>query len=201
MMPSFRQLMEMVGRSIRSPREGAQEVLALGIPRDAIAVLVALVIVLNVLVTEIALMSMIAALGEEAAALAQMGGQPIFSVMLRIVSFVITIGAVFGVGRAMGGTGSLEETAIILSWFQFLLACMMVAMIFAVLILPPLAAILGLAVLLLIPWLFTNFVAALHGFQSLMAVFLGVVVCSTIAFVLMLFVISIFGGADAAGAA
>lgn len=201
MMPSFRQMMEMVGRSIRSPREGAQEVLALGVPREAIGVIVGFVIILNVLVTEVALMSMVMALGQEAAIIAEMGGQPIYSAILRVISFVITIGAVFWIGRAMGGTGSLEETAILLSWFQFLLACTMVGMIVATLILPPIAAILGLVTLLMIPWVFTNFIAALHGFQSLISVFFCVVVFSFIGLFLVSLLVSLFGGVDAPGGA
>ena len=58
-------------------------------------------------------------------------------------------------------------------WLQFIMALLQAVQLVAVLILPLLAALLGLVGLGLFFWLLTGFVAELHGFRSPMQVFAG----------------------------
>lgn len=190
MMPSFGQLMAMVGRSIQSPREGAAEVLAYGVPREALWTIMFLVVVLSVILAEIS------ALATSAAAPEILGGlmaNPLAIGALQLAILLATVAAVFGVGRAMGGSGSVEETALLISWLQFIMACIQVVQVVAFVLLAPLGGLIGIAALVLFLWLLTNFVAVLHGFRSLGQVFLMIVVSTfTIAFLLSL-VLALFG--------
>ena len=72
----------------------------------------------------------------------------------------------------MGGTGSFEEAVLLMAWLQFIMICVQAVQAVALLVLPPLAGLIGIAGLFLFLWLLTNFVAVLHGFSSLIKVFL-----------------------------
>jgi hypothetical protein len=184
MMPSFRQLMAMVGRSLQAPREGAAEILSLGVPREAIWLIICLVVLLSVILAEIT--AMVSA-GVAAESVLGIFGSPIAMGLLQLAVLLLTIGAIYSVGRALGGTGSLEETAVLISWLQFIMVCIQVVQTAAFVVMPPLGGMIGVAALILFLWVLTNFVAALHGFRSLWQVF-GMIVVSTftIAFVLTL---------------
>ena len=187
---SFQQLLAMVGRSIQSPREGAAEVLALGIPREAIWLILGTVVVLSVILAEVTTL-MNASEGPDA--LGGLIGNPIALGMVQFIALLSTIGAVYAIGRAFGGTGSIEETSVLIAWLQFIMVCVQVVQTLSFVLIPPVGALIGIAALVLFLWLLTNFVAVLHGFRSLGQVFLMIVVSTfTIAFVLSL-VLAIFG--------
>ncbi len=189
MMPSLNQLLMMVGRSLRNPREGAEEVLALGVPRDALWLIMALVVVLSVMLAEIT--GLIAATSEMQ--ITGLLANPIVAGALQLFLLVVMIVAVYRIGRAMGGTGSFEESLLLMSWLQFIMVVIQVFQTTALLIMPPLAGIIGILALALFFWLLTNFVAVLHGFTSLMQVFVMILVSGfAISFGLML-ILAIFG--------
>jgi hypothetical protein len=74
-----------------------------------------------------------------------------------------------------GGTGTFPDALILMVWLQFILLCVQLVQVLAGVMLPVLADLIGLAGLGLLLWLLTNFVAELHGFRSLIAVFAGLV--------------------------
>ena len=76
----------------------------------------------------------------------------------------------------MGGTGSFEETILIVAWLQFVMICLQVVQTGVLLLSTPVAEIFGLLGILLFLWLLTNFVAVLHGFSSLFQVFVMILV-------------------------
>ncbi|WP_164876055.1 Yip1 family protein [Falsirhodobacter deserti] len=81
----------------------------------------------------------------------------------------------FWIGRWRGGTGSFANSIITLSWLQIVMVAAQVAFLVLELALPFVAAIVGILALMLMLWLVVNFVAELHGFQSLGLVFVGVI--------------------------
>lgn len=190
-MPTFAQLMAMVGRSIQSPREGAAEVLSFGVPREALWLIVATVVALSCISTEIkVLLTALDGLPEPIAAIV---GNPAAFAALQFVGLVVTIAAVYAIGRAMGGTGSLEETALVICWLQFILVCLDVAWIGAFVLNPLLSNLVGLATMVLSLWLLTNFIAALHGFRSLLQVF-GMILVSTFTLLVVLSLALVLAG-------
>lgn len=164
---SFSELMAMVLRTLQNPREGAAEVLALGIPREAHWLLVATVAVLSTLVT--GAFATIALMRGGEAAMVQPGLAMIFAVHLGTVVMLIVM--VQGVGRTMGGTGRVEETTVLMCWLQFVMLVVAVVQSLLSAVMPPIAMLLAFVAAGIQLWLLTHFVAVLHGFRSLAGVF------------------------------
>ena len=74
-----------------------------------------------------------------------------------------------------GGTGSFPDTLLAMVWLQFLMLGLQVIQLVLMVLFPPLAAIVNLAGFAIFLWLLTNFIAELHGFRSLLAVFGGII--------------------------
>ena len=177
-MPSLADLLGMVMRTLQSPREGAHEVLAIGVPREAVWMLIAIVVVISAFMGQ--LVGLLAGGGDAAGG---MFGGPFVSGFLQLPAILLTIGGVYGIGRAMGGTGTLTDAAILISWLQFVMICVQIVQIAALLFVPPLAGLIFIAALILFLWILTEFVAVLHEFQSRAQVFVMIIVSAfTIAF-------------------
>ncbi len=165
---TFGELMAMVLRTLQNPREGAAEVLSIGVPRESHWVLVALVVVLSTLLTGI-----FSVIGMALSTEAESAGPPslMFSVAIHLGSVVMLIVLVQGIGRAMGGTGRVEETTVLMCWLQFVMMVVGVVQSVLMILIPPSAALVLFAGVGILFWLLTHFVAALHGFKSLSGVF------------------------------
>ena len=163
-------LLAMAWRTIRNAREGAAEVLSLGIPREALWPALALVVTLSILLAQIASLLTTGNPG------ALMPAGPLAMGFVQLLLLVIMIFAIFWIGRSMGGTGSFEETVLLVAWLQFIMVCLQVVQTVTLLFVPLLAGLIGLAALALFLWLLTNFVAVLHGFTSLAQVFVMILV-------------------------
>lgn len=166
-------LLAMVWRTVRNPREGATEVLSLGIPREALWPALALVVVLSILFAQV---TSLLVTGE--AGMAGMPVGPAATGFIQLLLLVVMVFAIFWIGRAMGGSGSFEETILLVAWLQFIMVCLQVVQAVALLILPPVAGLIGVVGLVLFLWLLTNFIAVLHGFSSLIQVFIMILVAA-----------------------
>ena len=164
---SFSELMRMVLRTLQSPREGAAEVLALGVPREAHVLLMAVVVILSALLTQF--FAVLALIVSPAAAMAQTGLT--VTVAIHFGSLITLIALVQGIGRAMGGTGRIEETTVLMCWLQFVMMVVSVAQSLLILVMPPIAGLVLFVGVGILFWLLTHFIAALHGFRSLAGVF------------------------------
>jgi hypothetical protein len=160
----------MAWRTVKNPREGAVEVLSLGIPREALWPALALVVVLSIILANLAALL----LAGEAGAAMPVG--PAATGFIQLALLVVMVFAVFWIGRAMGGTGSFEESILLVAWLQFVMVCLQVVQTGVLLISTPIAEIFGLLGTALFLWLLTNFVAVLHGFGSLFRVFVMILV-------------------------
>jgi hypothetical protein len=163
-------LVAMAWRSVKNPREGAAEILALGVPREALWPALALVVVLSILLANVTALL----LAGDAAVAMPVG--PAATGFIQLALLVVMVFAVFWIGRAMGGTGSFEESVLIVAWLQFIMVCLQVVQAGILVISTPVAEIFGLLGVLVFLWLLTNFVAVLHGFSSLFQVFLMILV-------------------------
>ena len=167
-------------RSLREPRETASTVLALGVPREAIAPAALLVVVLNVLLTALIEVLLPPAATDEP--------QVMLSPLLLAAVLAATLGAfiagIYRIGQSFGGRGSLPETAVLLILLQFIVVLLQVVEMALALVAPGLLGIYVLAVAFLALWINVNFVAELHGFS--LAKSLGVVLLTS-------FVIAVVG--------
>lgn len=183
-------LLQMAWRSVTNPRECAEEVLAMGIPREALWPVLILMVVLSSILSQFANALLASASG---IVLEGLFANPLITGAIQLVVLVVMVFAIYLIGRAFGGSGSFDETLLLVGWLQFIMVCLQLLQAAAVLVLPPLAALLNVAGLILFLWLLTNFVAVLHGFKSLGHVFLLILGSMfVIAFVLSL-ALAIFG--------
>lgn len=158
--------------SLADPRNGARAVLGLNLQPGERLGLLALVAILNVLAVELFVRltpdtpdPFIAAFIDRPAAFAgmQLGGM------------LLMAGLIHGVGRLFGGQGRMVKALDIVIWLQAILLVLQVGQILAMVLLPPLALVFGLASVGVLLWMLPQFVAELHGFRSAFVTFLGMV--------------------------
>ncbi len=168
--PAF--IADLGGETLRAPRTGVRRLLALGLPMEARWLGLILVTVLAVIVTRVSLLMLPP--GDELGFLAIVT-DPFVGVPLQAGSLVITAVAISGIGRIFGGRGGFADALLVIVWVEFLMTITQVAELAVMLVVPPLGAVLGIAVLVFFVWLVVNAIAELHGFDNLLMVFLGLV--------------------------
>jgi hypothetical protein len=98
---------------------------------------------------------------------------------IQLLLLVVMVFAIFWIGRSMGGTGSFEETILLVAWLQFIMVCIQGVQAVSLIVLPSLVgSLIGVAGLVIFMWLLTNFIAVLHGFSSLFQVFVMILVAA-----------------------
>lgn len=165
-------LVQMALRTVRNPREGATEVLSLGVPRNALWLILVLVVTISVMLAQLTNVLILSAGG---VLLDGFLSNPVLTGMVQIGLLIVMVYAIYHIGRLMGGRGTFPEAILLVSWLQFIMVCLQVLQTGAMLVLPPVAGILGIIGFALFFWLLTNFVAVLHGFKSLAQVFVMII--------------------------
>lgn len=175
--------------TLRSPRQAARVVmgwpLALG-ERWAILAVMAVASTLSATV--------FVTLAPESAdpAMTMILADPIIFAAMQFGGLALMAGLIFVIGRRFGGIGSFAEVLAIVGWIQVILFTLQLAQVVALILLPPLAVLIGLASLALSLWLLPCFIAELHGFRSAFLTFIGMV-AAMFALVVLLSLILIFG--------
>lgn len=165
-------LLNLARFSVQSPRSAARQILAMGIPDSARWLLFFLVISASAVLTHIGFGLLPV---EDTAFMGTAMSSPLRTAMLQAGFLLVAVIAVHRVGRWRGGKGTFSDALLLVGWLQFILLCLQVAQILALLVLPPVAEIFGVLGLVLSFWLLTQFVMELHGFQSAVKVFFGIV--------------------------
>ena len=176
-------LLRMARDTVSNPREGAETMLALGLPRQALWLAFALVIVLSMLLGD--LLYLLAGLPGEGALTSPLVGSPVVAGLVQGAFLFLMAHAITHVGRVFGGTGRFEEALTLVVWLQFIFICVQVLQLVAVVVIPPMAGLITLLAVGLFFWLLVNFIAALHGFTSLGLVFVATILTG-FAFLFML---------------
>ncbi|MGR3660201.1 MAG: Yip1 family protein [Paracoccaceae bacterium] len=175
----------------RNPRKGAQWVMSSTMTRAQRWETLVLVLVSSIILVEITLL--ISGAGNQVF----LGGaallNPLISGSVQLGFLVAMVCGVYFIGRRMGGTGSLDNAILLIAWSEFVMACLQVVQMIAILLMPFVAALIGLASVVLFFWLLTNFVTELHGFKSRGNVFF-VILASIFGFVIfLLLALSVIG--------
>jgi hypothetical protein len=163
-------LVAMAWRTVKNPREGATEILSLGVPREALWLALALVVTISILLAQA---TSLLVTGEAGAG---MPVGPLAMGFVQLLLLVLMVFSIFWIGRSFGGSGSFEETILLVTWLQFIMVCLQVVQTVALVILPVFSGLIGIGALVLFLWLLTNFVTVLHGFTSLGKVFVMILV-------------------------
>ena len=167
-------IMTLVLETIRNPKAGADAILARRIERGVLWQLLALVTVLSVLAAQITVVLLGPGSGE------LMGGpllnSPLLATVIQAALLLALVYATFAIGRAFGGHGTFDDVLALVIWLQFILLVIQMIQTFALMVFPVLGILIALASIVLFIWLLVNFVAHVHGFQSLPHVLVGILV-------------------------
>jgi hypothetical protein len=192
-------LSSLVRLSIVDPRAAARRVLAMPVPADARWMALALVVVLSVLLTQLAI-GLFATLAPPAAeAPGPTGVSPFLAGGVQAAALVLLVLAVDRVGRMFGGRGSFDGALLLVIWLHVVMICLQVIQLVTMVLVPPLGSLVALASLAAFFWVLTGFIAELHGFRSLILVFLGMLL-SLFAFSVGLAILLIMLGITPPGA-
>ena len=184
-------LLRMARDTVSNPREGAETILSLGLPRQALWLAFALVVVLSMLLGDI--LYLLAGVPQDGPLTGPMGGSPVVMGLLQAAFLYMMAHAITQIGRLFGGTGRFEEALVLIVWLQFIFLCVQVVQLAALLLMPPLAGLITILALGLFLWLLVNFIATLHGFTSLGMVFAMTIVSAFAILFLLSLVLTMLG--------
>lgn len=173
MMPTLKELFARAWASLTEPRVVARWVMSFDLPRTARWEVLLLVVVLSAIFARLTVMLFV---DPRAIVFSQIMSNPWITGMIQLSVLVVAVFLIFWVGRAMGGTGGFGNAILLVAWLQFCMVCLQLVQTGFMFVFPPVASLIGLAGFAIFFWLLTNFVAELHGFQSLPQVFLMIIV-------------------------
>lgn len=111
-------------------------------------------------------------------ALSAVFGSPLRTALIQFGVLALTGVLAHWVGARFGGTGTLAQALVLVAWVQVPPILLQVAQLVAMVVIPPLAPLIGLVSFALYAVLLALFIAELHGFRSGVAVFFGVIAVS-----------------------
>lgn len=169
---SLSHLLSMARFTLQSPREGARMVMNANVPSKARWFALALMAVASAVLAHLSFGLMPQETQTEmGAAMRNPFGTAVFQAAIMVASVFVT----HWVGQRFGGKGTFDDALILMVWLQFILLILQVLQIVIQVTLPPLSDVVGIASVAIFLWLISNFVAELHGFQSVAKTFFGVI--------------------------
>lgn len=182
----------LLGLTLREPMQAARVLMALGLPVSARWMALLLAVSLSGVLAWIA--------GQLAPIPAEMRtpfsdaiSLPFTMAGMQFCAVVLAAGLMTVIGRAFGGHGRFEDALLLTVWIEISLLLIQVLQLVAMVILPPLASILGVLAVALFFWLTVQFTKQLHGFSSSVKVLLGLVSTAFLAGFVLSILIAAFG--------
>ncbi|MGR3513817.1 MAG: YIP1 family protein [Paracoccaceae bacterium] len=145
-------------RAYREPRAAAADVLALGIPREALAPALFAVVALSAILNSVSDM---------------LSPNPLIVMspfQMAILSFVLITAYSFAlakIGNFLEGVGNFPDALLLIVLLQAMFLPLIALQLILFVLSPALAGLYVLVMLALVFWVQLNFIAALHGFTSL----------------------------------
>lgn len=170
---TFATFLSFARTTVRSPRDAARQLLALGLPAGTSWLALAVVCLLSSLLFHLSLGLVTLPTGDPE--LTEIAITPMGTVFVSALALLILVFAVHLIGRLFGGKGDLAQAALLIAWLQAVFLILQAVQVLALLILPPLADIIGSFGLILFLWLLAPFVTELHGFTSPWKVLFGII--------------------------
>jgi hypothetical protein len=175
-------LLGMVRETISDPSAGAEMVLSLNLPRAALWLAFALMMVLSMFMGE--LVMLVIGAPEEGPLTGQ---SPVVLGLLQGGFLFLGMFAITHIGRMFGGTGGFDGALALVTWLQFIFIVLQVVQLGVAVVAAPLAGIISLLAIALFFWLLSHFITVLHGFTSVGQVFF----MTLLSFVGILFTLSL----------
>lgn len=160
--------------SVHTPRSQLRALLDLNLSTTVLWPAMGLVVVLSVLGLSLASALSPAEMQDDVLA-GVFRDRPFVLASLQLGMLSVVAAAIHNIGRNFGGQGRFEDALLAVIWLQWVMICLQMLQIAALLIAPPLVTPIGLASFAIFVWCLVNFVAELHRFEALGVVFLGVI--------------------------
>lgn len=183
---------ELYRQSFRDPQSAARALIASDIPVPARWMALVAAASMAAILSWLALQTAPATV-EPDTMLVQALSQPIIFAGIQLVTITLSAALMAGVGRMFGGTGRFEDALLLMVWLQFLMLGLEAVQLIVGLIIPYLSQFLGIGFIMLAFWLMVQFTQALHGFQSSLKVFLGIIATAFVAGFLLSVVVAALG--------
>ena len=119
---------------------------------------------------------------------AAMLSSPFYLAIVQLVGLAMISLSLHLLGRVFSGHGTLPQAVAMMAWLEVILILISTVQSVALILLPPLGVLLVPVGMVLSLWLITNFVAELHGFESLGLTLLGVIAAFVAAVIAMIVV-------------
>ena len=172
-------------QAINEPREAASTLMSMGVPREALWPAFLLFVVLSALLgsaTELMRPTI------QGAPLS-----PFTFAMISAIAGAASVFAIWKVGQAMEGNGSFEETLLLMVFLQGILFIGQLIEFALFIVAPPLSSLFSFALIVFAFWLNLNFIAALHGFNSLLRAFGCLIMASAGVALVLIVLLTLFG--------
>lgn len=183
----LRYLTKLAIDTVRDPQEGATEVLRIAPPRQILWVAFALMITFSLMMGEVVTLIATPVDGTPVDVGPLTGQSALTLGLLQAAFLFLMVFAIAHIGRLFGGTGQFDGALALITWLQFVFFLIQLVQLVLLLIAPALAAIVTILAIGLFFWVLVNFIAVLHGFQSVGMVF----VMTIVSFVSIIFALSI----------
>ncbi|MGR3650636.1 MAG: Yip1 family protein [Roseovarius sp.] len=170
---TFQSISARLAQTVKTPKEAAAALMGLRPSHGVLWQMMALVVVLSVILAFVSTLLVPVPAGMEMMPLLT---NPLLLGVVQASLLVTSVFATYWVGRAFGGTGRFDDTILLIVWLQVVMVVVQAAQTVFLLLLPPVASLIGVVGIVLFVWLFVNFVAVLHGFRSLGLVLVGATV-------------------------
>lgn len=171
----FDSLIPLARLTIRDPKEGITAVLSLGFDRNVLWPALAVIVALSVILSKAANLIAPVANVESAMNIPQ---SPLLLAAVLGGLLALTVFCIHYIGRSFGGEGRFSESLTAVVWLQLLLLMAQVLQFVLLAISVGLANFFSLALGVFSMWLFVNFVTVVHGFRSLLNVFIVIVIAT-----------------------
>jgi len=182
---SFSALAALIRETLARPQDAARVVMRANLPMQSRWEALALVVVLSALLGQI---GMFLVAGENGGA-----AGPVQASLIQAIALGLTVVGAHVIGRAMGGLGSFGDALVLVAWLQGVMVVAQALQLVALVILPPVSVLIGVLSMVLFLWLLTNFVAVLHGFESLGKVFAAIMLSAFGLAVVLVIILNILG--------
>ncbi len=98
----------------------------------------------------------------------------------------------FSLGRAFGGRGEFPDALLLVAWIELLFLGAQIIQV-VLLIVPVISGLFGLAAIVVLIWVIVRMIQELHGFSNPFLVFLGLIVGSFLAVVIVTVIAAALG--------
>ncbi|NDV97835.1 YIP1 family protein [Salipiger sp. PrR002] len=178
-------LLSLAWQTIVAPREVARRLISLRLSREVLLTGFALVVVLNALIV----------------GLMQLGGEvpagmllaPVPMGLLLATMLAATIAVMTWAGRTLGGSGRIEDVAVLLIWLQALRALAQLGVALLGAVSGGLALLVVLGSLIVGIWILVNFLDEAHGLGSPFKALLVLILASVALVLALMMIVSLLG--------